>query len=233
MADVNTPIVLMVIPEEYVPIYNRLLKHLVDFGIDLVNDCEAGCNANNKKILDCWNMFQSAIAAYNLALRKDDTDYYFKRATFFIKYINEQLSLSFGDKEVDIVIPDVEPEDIEEIKELALEANAKAGEAKTIAENAQSVAENAQNIATNAQSIASGAQSTANTASRIATEAKAAANEANTAVSNLQLQVDNIEVTVHSNDGSDIYIWKGTPEEYAALEPQDDTVYLVKKPAVQ
>lgn len=95
------------IPPEFNRIYNKLLVYLVDFGLDLVKDCNAGCNAANKKVLDCWNMFQSAIAAYNLAAVKDSTDRYYRISKFIIKYIEAQIDDTYKKSDIE---PQPEPE---------------------------------------------------------------------------------------------------------------------------
>lgn len=72
------------IPEDYICIYNKLLIYLAKFGKELLDDCSSTCKTKNKTILDCWAMFQSAIA--NRALGNC------KEANFLINYIDKQLS---------------------------------------------------------------------------------------------------------------------------------------------
>lgn len=83
--------VYLTIPTLYICTYHKILHYMVDFGIDLVKDCGASCNAKNKKILDCWSMFQSACAAYTLTPAGEEP----KKANLLIKYINEQLELIY------------------------------------------------------------------------------------------------------------------------------------------
>lgn len=85
--------VYMLIPFDYVCIYHKLLVYLADFGKSLLTDCSSACKGNNKTIIDCWNMFQSALACYNLGRLKE--------AEIFINYIKAQLELIYksSDKE--------------------------------------------------------------------------------------------------------------------------------------
>ena len=85
--EIEPEYVYMTIPAEYVCIYHKLLVYLSDFGIELLQDCQASCSAKNKTIIDCWNMFQSMIACYNLGL----TD----KAKVFKKYIEAQLDIYY------------------------------------------------------------------------------------------------------------------------------------------
>ena len=76
----------MVIPEEYMCVYNELLGLLSNLGIDMIKDCAASCKGNSKNIINCWNMFQTACAAYSI---KE-----VKKADLIIKYIMSTLKLS-------------------------------------------------------------------------------------------------------------------------------------------
>lgn len=77
----------MVIPTEYVCVYHKLLVYMADFGKALIADCSAACKGSSKTVVDCWNMFQSAIACYNLDRKKE--------AETYIKYIEAQLKLIY------------------------------------------------------------------------------------------------------------------------------------------
>lgn len=92
--EIEPEYVYMTIPAEYVCIYHKLLVYLSDFGIELLQDCQASCAAKNKTIIDCWNMFQAMVACYNLG-QKD-------KAEVFKKYIEAQLEIYYKgiDKEV-------------------------------------------------------------------------------------------------------------------------------------
>lgn len=86
--------VYLTIPAEYVCLYHKLLVYLADFGLELIKDCQAGCSAKNKSIIDCWNMFQALCAAYALGEEK--------KAKILYDYISAQLELYYkgSNKEV-------------------------------------------------------------------------------------------------------------------------------------
>lgn len=73
----------LTIPADYICTYHKLLVYLADFGKKLLDDCSAVCKGNNKTVVDCWNLFQSALACKSLGQDK--------QASLFIDYINKQL----------------------------------------------------------------------------------------------------------------------------------------------
>lgn len=75
--------VYLTIPAEWVCLYHKLLGYLADFGEEVIKDCQAACKGTNLYVIQCWNMFQSAIACR--AIGSDD------KADLFIKYIEAQL----------------------------------------------------------------------------------------------------------------------------------------------
>ncbi len=92
--EINVEYVYLTIPRDYVCTYHKLLVYLADFGEAAIKDCQAACKGSNLYIIQCWNMFQSALACYTLGL--------FDKADLFIKYINAQLDNIYKntDKEV-------------------------------------------------------------------------------------------------------------------------------------
>lgn len=74
------------VPSKYNCVYKKLLIKLSDLGVDMIKDCTSTCKGINRKVINCWNMFQSACAAYTLG--------YWKQADLLINYINS--SLQFG-----------------------------------------------------------------------------------------------------------------------------------------
>lgn len=86
--------VYLTIPMEYVCLYNKLLVYLADFGEAAIKDCQAACKGQNLYVIQCWNMFQSALACHALGL--------FDKADLFIKYIEAQLENIYknSDKEM-------------------------------------------------------------------------------------------------------------------------------------
>lgn len=74
------------VPSKYNCVYKKLLIKLSDLGVDIIKDCTSTCKGINRQVINCWNMFQSACAAYTLG--------YWKQADLLINYINS--SLQFG-----------------------------------------------------------------------------------------------------------------------------------------
>lgn len=85
--EINPEYVYLTIPAEYVCVYHKILTYMADFGKTIVDDCNALCKGNSKNIISCWNLFQSAIACYNLNRKKE--------ADVFINYIKKQLDIIY------------------------------------------------------------------------------------------------------------------------------------------
>lgn len=83
--------VYLTIPARYICTYHKLIMYMADFGKDIINDCTASCKGDGKNLSNCWNLFQSAVAAYNTEQ--------FKEADFYINYIEEQLNLIYKNKD--------------------------------------------------------------------------------------------------------------------------------------
>lgn len=77
------------IPAEYICVYYHILELLADYGLETIKDCKAGCSDKNTCVIECFNMFNSAIACKKLGKEKE--------AALVIKYVKaklEQLSKS-------------------------------------------------------------------------------------------------------------------------------------------
>lgn len=94
--EINPEYVYMTIPAEYICTYHKILVLLADYGLDMLNDCQAGCTNQNKSIINCFNMFNAAIAARKLGLTK--------QAETIIKYVNGQLNLIYHADNIDTSI---------------------------------------------------------------------------------------------------------------------------------
>lgn len=79
----------LVVPVKYRCTYNRLLTALSDFGIDALKDCDSVCKGSKGQVIKCWNMFQAAMAAYELGNERE--------ADVLIKYIDAQLNIIYKD----------------------------------------------------------------------------------------------------------------------------------------
>ena len=58
---------------------------VADFGKHILDDCSFSCKGDGSIVFNCWNVFQSACAAYAL----ED----FARATLFKEYVDKQIDL--------------------------------------------------------------------------------------------------------------------------------------------
>lgn len=87
-----------IIPGEYLPTYKKLLYALSKIGKQIMDDCAYSCKQGGHNIFVCWQLFQSAIAAYNIGETK--------KADLFIKYINSQLPKSIRLEQVELDVID-------------------------------------------------------------------------------------------------------------------------------
>lgn len=83
--------VYVTIPADYICVYHRILSLLADYGIEMLQDCKASCSDKNSGVIECFNMFNSAVAA-----RKLGND---KLATLLIKYVKAKLNQLYKNKD--------------------------------------------------------------------------------------------------------------------------------------
>ncbi len=76
--------VYITIPAEYICVYHRILAMLADYGEEMLKDCKASCTDKNSGVIECFNMFNSAVAARKLG--KD------KLAEVIIKYVKAKIN---------------------------------------------------------------------------------------------------------------------------------------------
>lgn len=75
----------LTIPVEYIIVYRKLLKCLTEAGINLLKNCNCSSKGNKSQIiLECWFMFQAAIAARKIGETK--------KAEVFIKFIEANIN---------------------------------------------------------------------------------------------------------------------------------------------
>lgn len=79
--------VYVTIPAEYICVYHRILAMLADYGEEMLMDCKASCTDKNSGVIECFNMFNAAVAARKLG--KD------KLAATLIKYIKEKINMMY------------------------------------------------------------------------------------------------------------------------------------------
>lgn len=92
ITDLKIDYIYSLIPSKYVITYHNILMLLADYGEDMLKDCKANCKDRNSNVIECYNMFNSAIASYNLGNTK--------LADTIVKYINgklKQLGINFKD----------------------------------------------------------------------------------------------------------------------------------------
>lgn len=82
--EVQPDYVYVKIPAKYVCTYNKILVLLAEYGVDMLKDCAADCNNKNKSIIKCFNMFNAAVAAYQLQQTK--------LAETIIKYVDAMIN---------------------------------------------------------------------------------------------------------------------------------------------
>lgn len=84
LIQVEPEYVYVTIPSEYICVYHRILAMLADYGEDMLKDCKASCTDRNSNVIECFNMFNAAVAARKLG--KD------KLAETLIKYIKAKIN---------------------------------------------------------------------------------------------------------------------------------------------
>lgn len=75
-----------VVPQEYYCVYINIIKRMSNLGTLMLQECKATCTNDSKNLLNCWTMFQTALAAHTLGE--------IKKADIIINYIIYQLNLS-------------------------------------------------------------------------------------------------------------------------------------------
>ena len=101
------------IPAEYVCVYHRILAMLADYGVEMLKDCKATCKDRNSGVIECFNMFNAAVAARQLGKSASNngdnaaSDKYSKLAATLIKYIKAKINQIYGgkDNETSFVFP--------------------------------------------------------------------------------------------------------------------------------
>lgn len=76
--------VYVTIPAEYICVYHRILAMMADYGEEMLKDCKASCKDRNSNVIECFNMFNSAVAARKLGKTK--------LAELIIKYIKTKIN---------------------------------------------------------------------------------------------------------------------------------------------
>ena len=91
LSQIDLEYVYVTIPAEYICVYHRILAMMADYGEEMLKDCKASCTDKNNNVIECFNMFNSAVAARKLG--KD------KLAALIIKYIKTKINQIYKDKD--------------------------------------------------------------------------------------------------------------------------------------
>lgn len=84
LVEVPLEYVYVTIPAEYICVYHRILAMLADYGEEMLKDCKANCTDKNAGVIECFNMFNAAVAARKLGK--------LKLAETLIKYIKGRIN---------------------------------------------------------------------------------------------------------------------------------------------
>ena len=87
LVEVEPEYIYVTIPAEYICVYHRILAMLADYGEEMLKDCKASCTDRNSGVIECFNMFNAAVAARKLG--KD------KLAEVLIKYVKEKINMIY------------------------------------------------------------------------------------------------------------------------------------------
>lgn len=91
LVQIEPEYIYITIPAEYICVYHRLAAMLADYGEEMLKDCKATCMERNSGIIECYNMFQAAVAARKLGKTT--------LAAVLIKYIKEKINMIYKDKD--------------------------------------------------------------------------------------------------------------------------------------
>lgn len=68
--EIELEYIYVTIPAEYICVYHRILAMMADYGEEMLKDCKASCTDRNNNVIECFNMFNSAVAARKLGKEK-------------------------------------------------------------------------------------------------------------------------------------------------------------------
>lgn len=84
LKEIEPEYIYVTIPAEYICVYHRILAMLADYGEDMLKDCKASCTDKNSGVIECFNMFNSAVACHKLGKKSE--------AATIIKYIKAKIN---------------------------------------------------------------------------------------------------------------------------------------------
>ncbi len=101
LVEIHPEYVYMTIPKEYICVYHRILAMLADYGEDMLHDCKASCTDRNSGVIECFNMFNAAVAQRHyekLAKVTDETKRH-QKSDLIIKYIKAKINQIYKGKD--------------------------------------------------------------------------------------------------------------------------------------
>ena len=93
---------LLKVPIKWNDLYQKLLELMVNFGIDIIKDCNASCSNNGKKLINCWMTFNVACTAFELENYKESNIL----ITIVVDCLNRNYNTDFNIKDYIINISD-------------------------------------------------------------------------------------------------------------------------------
>lgn len=87
----NISYIYATVPANWVKVLHKIYNLMAEYGLDAVKDCKASCNNRNSHIIECYTIFQSALAANNVGRTKE--------AELLINYLSAQLDIYYNNTE--------------------------------------------------------------------------------------------------------------------------------------
>ena len=99
LVQIEPEYIYVTVPAEYICVYHRILAMLADYGEEMLKDCKASCTDRNSGVIECFNMFNAAVAARKLGKAK--------LAETLIKYIKAKINQIYrgNDNSTSFVFP--------------------------------------------------------------------------------------------------------------------------------
>lgn len=91
LVQIEPEYIYVTVPAEYICVYHRILAMLADYGEDMLKDCKASCTDRNSSVIECFNIFNAAVAARKLGRNK--------LAETLIKYIKAKINQIYGSRD--------------------------------------------------------------------------------------------------------------------------------------
>ena len=91
LIEISPEYIYVTVPAEYICVYHRILAMLADYGEEMLKDCKASCTDKNSGVIECFNMFNAAVAARKLEKNK--------LAETLIKYVKAKINQIYGGKD--------------------------------------------------------------------------------------------------------------------------------------